>query len=180
MYIVFLPNVSVTVTTKAHFQPLSRQHLSWTTITIPLVSLPHTFLILFLAIQTNIPYLAPNIVSSATAQSVVWLRVGRPRGRTSSPGRVKNFLFATSSRRALGSSQPLANGYRGEFSPGVKRPGREAVHSPPTSAQVKKTWISTIRLHGVVFNSLRTDKTLPFTWYCIVLLRTACLFIVSH
>jgi hypothetical protein len=26
---------------------------------------------------------------------------------------------------------------------GVKRPGREADHSPPTSAEVKKTWIYT-------------------------------------
>jgi hypothetical protein len=25
--------------------------------------------------------------------------------------------------------------------PGVKRPGREAVHSPPKSAEVKNTWI---------------------------------------
>jgi hypothetical protein len=28
-------------------------------------------------------------------------------------------------------------------SPGVTRPGREADHSPPTSAEVKKTWIYT-------------------------------------
>jgi hypothetical protein len=27
------------------------------------------------------------------------------------------------------------------LSPGVKRPGREADHSPTTSAEVKKTWI---------------------------------------
>jgi hypothetical protein len=27
--------------------------------------------------------------------------------------------------------------------PGVKRPGREADHSPPTSAEVKKIWIYT-------------------------------------
>jgi hypothetical protein len=36
----------------------------------------------------------------------------------------------------------LFNGYRG-FSPGIKRPGREADHSPPTSANVKNTWIHT-------------------------------------
>jgi hypothetical protein len=29
------------------------------------------------------------------------------------------------------------------YSPGVKRLGREADHSPPTSAEVKKTWIYT-------------------------------------
>jgi hypothetical protein len=34
------------------------------------------------------------------------------------------------------------NGYRGFF-PGVKRQGREADHSPPTSAEVKKMWFYT-------------------------------------
>jgi hypothetical protein len=33
-------------------------------------------------------------------------------------------------------------GAGGSF-PGVKRPGREADHSPPTSAEVKKIWIYT-------------------------------------
>jgi hypothetical protein len=37
-------------------------------------------------------------------------------------------------------SYPMANG---GFSPGVKRPGREADHSPPASAEVKKMWINT-------------------------------------
>jgi hypothetical protein len=43
----------------------------------------------------------------------------------------------------------------GALSPGLKRPGREVDHSPPTSAEVKKMWIYTatpIRLHGVVLN----------------------------
>jgi hypothetical protein len=31
----------------------------------------------------------------------------------------------------------------GGLSPAVKRPGREADHSPPASAKVKKTWIYT-------------------------------------
>jgi hypothetical protein len=35
-----------------------------------------------------------------------WLRAGRPRGHSSSPGRVKNFLFSSSSRPTLGSTQP--------------------------------------------------------------------------
>jgi hypothetical protein len=42
------------------------------------------------------------------------------------------------------------------LSTGVKRPGREADHSPPISAKVKKMWVYTIhspiRLHGVVLN----------------------------
>jgi hypothetical protein len=58
-----------------------------------------------------------------------------------SPGRVKNFLFSKSSGLALGSTQPPIQWVPGALSPGVKRPGREADHSPPTSAQVKKMWI---------------------------------------
>jgi hypothetical protein len=54
-------------------------------------------------------------------------------------------------------------GYRGLFPPGVKRLGREADHSPPTSAEVKNTWMYTstppIRLHGVVLNYLSTGTT---------------------
>jgi hypothetical protein len=72
-----------------------------------------------------------------------WLRAGRPRGRSSSPGRVKNFLFSTSSRPALGPIQPPIQWAPGALSPGVKRQGREDDHSPPTSAEVKKMWIYT-------------------------------------
>jgi hypothetical protein len=46
--------------------------------------------------------------------------------------------------RLLGPPNLLSNGYRGRaFYPGVKRPGCEADHSPPTSAEVKKMWIYT-------------------------------------
>jgi hypothetical protein len=45
-----------------------------------------------------------------------------------------NFLFTTSSRLALGSTQPSIQWVPGVLSPGVKRPVREADHSPPTSA----------------------------------------------
>jgi hypothetical protein len=54
----------------------------------------------------------------------------------------------------------------GRFSPGAKRPGREADHSPPASAEVKENvdlYIhSPIRLHDVVLNSLGTGTVLPF------------------
>jgi hypothetical protein len=56
-------------------------------------------------------------------------------------------------------SYPMGTG--GSF-PGVKRPGREADHSP-TNAQVKKMWIYTSTpLHGIVVNYLSTRKTLPY------------------
>jgi hypothetical protein len=46
------------------------------------------------------------------------------------------FLFATASKPALEPTQWVAEA----LSPGVKRPGREADHSPPTSAEVKNAW----------------------------------------
>jgi hypothetical protein len=61
----------------------------------------------------------------------------------SSPGTVKNFLFSKSSRPALGFTQPPIQWVPGALSPGVKRPRREADHSPPTSAEVKKMRIYT-------------------------------------
>jgi hypothetical protein len=65
-----------------------------------------------------------------TNQYCDWLLAGRPRGRSSSPGRVKNFLFSKSYRPALGSTQPPIQWVPRALSPGVKRPYREADHSP--------------------------------------------------
>jgi hypothetical protein len=62
-------------------------------------------------------------------------------GRISSPGRVKNFLFSTSSRPTPRSIQPPIQRVSGALSPGLKGPGREARHSPPSSADIKKIWI---------------------------------------
>jgi hypothetical protein len=49
-------------------------------------------------------------------------------GWISTPSRVKNFLFCMSCRPALRLTQPPI-----QWVPGVKRPGCEADHSPPTS-----------------------------------------------
>jgi hypothetical protein len=40
-------------------------------------------------------------------------------------------------------TQPPIEGVPGALSPGVKWQGREADHSPPTNAEVKKMWIYT-------------------------------------
>jgi hypothetical protein len=60
-----------------------------------------------------------------------------------SPSRIKNFLFSKSSRLALRSTQSPIKSVPGALSPGVKRLGCEADHSPPTSVEVKKVWIYT-------------------------------------
>jgi hypothetical protein len=56
------------------------------------------------------------------------------RGRSSIPGRVKNFHFSVSSSPALESTRPPI-----QWVPGVKRQEREADHSPPTSTEVNRT-----------------------------------------
>jgi hypothetical protein len=50
------------------------------------------------------------------------------------------FLFATASRTALGPTQPPIQWIPGTLSLGVKRQGREADHSLPSSAEVKNAW----------------------------------------
>jgi hypothetical protein len=64
------------------------------------------------------------------------------------------FLFTTASKTALGPTQPPIQLVLGALSLGVKRLGREANHSPPSSAEVKNAWNNIftlpIRLYGVV------------------------------
>jgi hypothetical protein len=48
------------------------------------------------------------------------------------------FLFTTASRTALGPTQPPIQWVRGALFLGIKRPGREADNSPPSSAEVKE------------------------------------------
>jgi hypothetical protein len=55
---------------------------------------------------------------------------------------VKNCFFSMSSVPALGSTLPPIQWIPGVLPTGVKRPGREADHSLPASAEVKKMWIS--------------------------------------
>jgi hypothetical protein len=64
------------------------------------------------------------------------------RVRVRVPVGFKNFHFSISSKPALGSTQPSIPWVRG-LSPRVKQQGREADHSPRTSAEVKKMWIYT-------------------------------------
>jgi hypothetical protein len=75
----------------------------------------------------------------------------QPRVQTGTHGRVKNFLFSVLSRLALGLTQPTIQRVPGALSPGVKMPGYEADHSPPTNAEVKKMH-SPLRLHGIMLN----------------------------
>jgi hypothetical protein len=68
------------------------------------------------------------------------LRAGRPAFDSR---QCKIFLFSTASRPTLRPTQPHIQWVTGALSQGVKRPGREADHFPPTSAEVKNAWIYT-------------------------------------
>jgi hypothetical protein len=77
-------------------------------------------------------------------------------GQGSIPGSGKKYnLFSITPRQVLRThttSYPVGTG---NFLPGVKRPGREADHSPPASTEVKNGGAvphPLIRLHGVVLN----------------------------
>jgi hypothetical protein len=53
------------------------------------------------------------------------------------PAGAKNFSSSLCPDRLWGPPSLLYNGYRGVLSPGVRaRPGRDADHSPPSSAEV--------------------------------------------
>jgi hypothetical protein len=54
------------------------------------------------------------------------------------PAGLGIFLFDTVSRPVLGPTQPPIQWVPGALSLGVKRPGREAGHSPPSNAEVKE------------------------------------------
>jgi hypothetical protein len=93
--------------------------------------------------QRSWPKLPTNICSGYRSRYSDWLRAGWLRGWSSSPGGGKNFHFSMSSKQTLGLTQPPIQSLPGALSSGVKRPGREADHSPPTSAEVMKTWVYT-------------------------------------
>jgi hypothetical protein len=68
------------------------------------------------------------------------LRAGRP-GFDSRQCMI--FLFSIAYRPTLGPTQPPIQWVPGALSAGVKRPGREAYHSPLSSAEAKNTWSNT-------------------------------------
>jgi hypothetical protein len=62
--------------------------------------------------------------------------MGSIRGRDN----YGTFLNATASRPAPGPTQPPIQWVQGALTPEVKRLGRDADHSPPSTAEVKNMW----------------------------------------
>jgi hypothetical protein len=73
--------------------------------------------------------------------------------------------------------------------PGVKRPGREADHSPPSSVEVKEWgelyFTPPIRLHGVVlgYKKHRDNFTLPYltlSYFIVLVIMKLLIMQTSH
>jgi hypothetical protein len=89
-------------------------------------------------------------------------------------------LLTAASRPALKPTQPPIQWVPAALSLEAKRPGREADHSLPSSAELKNSWSYTstlpIHVHGVVF-SYSTGTT--FTFYLPKIFIVLALFLDS-
>jgi hypothetical protein len=83
--------------------------------------------------------------------------------------RLSIFLFTTASRTALGPTQPPIQWIRAALSLGVKRPGHEVDHSPPSSAKVKNAWSYTSTPQYVFMAWCLVKRRDNFTFYPIIL-----------
>jgi hypothetical protein len=105
------------------------------------------------------------LVPANIHDSAVSLRVGQPRGRSSSTGKIKNFIFSRLFRPALESSEPPIQLVLVVFSQEITRTSREAGHSP-TRTVVQKMWIytSTFTYASMAewLIKVSTGTTLPF------------------
>jgi hypothetical protein len=101
-----------------------------------------------------------SLESLLSAKSVSWLGHGLDdKGSIPGKGREGIFLFASSYQ--MGTEA---------FSLGVKRPGRESDHSPPSSAEVKNAWsyISTPQYAFMAWCSVKKHRdnfTLPYRFH---------------
>jgi hypothetical protein len=81
-------------------------------------------------------------------------RAGPSRNRGSIPGRGKIYLFSPQRTRPVLAHQ-ASYGFRRVLYSGVKRPGIEADHSPPSTVEINNHEAIPslpIRLHSVVLN----------------------------
>jgi hypothetical protein len=115
---------------------LGETHLSWATLRVHSVGvtwhLPASVCHHVDGLSTGGRSLRKDGVTAARIQicrDSDWLHAGRLMSQSSSPGWIKNFLFYSSSRPALGSTQLIIQCVLGALSLGVKRPGCEADHS---------------------------------------------------
>jgi hypothetical protein len=79
-------------------------------------------------------------------------------------GRIKNFSSPRRPDRLWGPPSLLSTGYWASLCTWMRRPGHEAAHAPPTSAEVKKMWINTSTPPYVFIAQCLIS--LPFLYWC--------------
>jgi hypothetical protein len=97
--------------------------------------LPNTYLSQISVLHLGLPQVILN------RRTIGWLWFESRRG-------LEIFPFDTAFRPVLGPIQPPIQWVPGSLSLGVKRPGREADYSPPSSAQVKECVESYLHFHN--------------------------------
>jgi hypothetical protein len=129
-----------------------------------------------------------------------WLRAGRPRSRSLSPGGGKKFLFSASSRLAMGSTLPPIQWVPAAFSLGCKTAGAwswpylqlvprsrkfGSIHPPPphtpswrSALLVKRRDSFTFLPYG--FGAISTKCDLDFNTDAVLFLSGAVLRLFSH
>jgi hypothetical protein len=100
--------------------------------------------ILLVSFVVYFTILSVSRLGAGISQSVKRLAAGwTSEGSELESRKVKEFSLFNVVQTGPGdhpASYPMCTG---DSLPGVKMPGREAAHSPPTSAEVKKMWICT-------------------------------------
>jgi hypothetical protein len=92
------------------------------------------------------------------------------------PARARIFSPPQCPDRVLEPTYPLIQWVSGVASLGVKWPGRENDHSPPSRSRMLELYLhSPICLYGGVLNYLSTGTTLPLPWY-----RSQCCVAQTH
>jgi hypothetical protein len=87
------------------------------------------------------------------------------RGSVPGGGNDGIFFFAVASRPALGPTQPPIQFVPDAITSGVKRPVREADHSPPSNAEVPWNYTSTSQYVFTAWCSFKTTgTTLPLRY----------------
>jgi hypothetical protein len=82
--------------------------------------------------------------------------------RGSIPGRGKGFIYSKKSKPALGHTQPPIHWVQGAISVGVKWPGSEFDHSPPS--REKNEWSCTSAVTVWLHGTHREDFAVPLLY----------------
>lgn len=86
---------------------------------------------------------------------------GRPSKRGSIPGRSNKFPLLGSVETNPGTFKAPYIKRKREYLPRLKRPGLEAVHSPPSIAPFRRSGVIPPLPHGVLLNYLNTVTAVP-------------------